>query len=119
MSKEPDGRIESLIGISPRRLAILEEKAKFFDMSEESRQVAGMLCLDIDILAEVATNADMDVDRLRKHIARLKDGKDNILNDPAARAKRYAAVQMLIDCGALGPDSRTESAPTQNDTPEP
>lgn len=107
MSEQNSERIESLVGISPRRLAILEEKARFFDMCEEARQVAGLLCFDIDILDEVASVQGMTAERLQKHIKRLKDNKDKMLNDTGERARRYASVQMLINCGALGADPRT------------
>lgn len=107
MSEQNSERIESLVGISPRRLAILEEKARFFDMSEEARQVAGMLCLDIDLLAEVATDADLTLDDFRWYIEDLKSKKDQMLGDPKGRSERYSGFQGLIDCGALGADPRT------------
>lgn len=107
MSEQRSERAEETVTITRRRLAILEEKARFFEMCEEARQVAGMLCLDIDLLAEVATDADLTLDDFRWYIEDLKSKKDQMLGDPKGRSERYSGIQGLINCGALGADPRT------------
>ena len=68
--------------------------------STEYKQVAALLCLDIDILDECCDGCT-DPIQLVTMIKDLKAQKDEILANPTVRESRYNAISMLIglECG--------------------
>jgi Fe-S oxidoreductase len=61
----------------------------------EYQQVAGLLCMDIDILVDVC-DSDMPVEDILWQIRDLRDKKDEMIRDKVARESRYAAAAMLF-----------------------
>ncbi len=61
------------------------------DKALEFMQVAALVCLDLDLLAEVAEDDDLTVDELRKQIKYVAGKKDKIIADPVERQQRYGA----------------------------
>lgn len=70
-------------------------------MAEEYQQVAALVCLDIDLLAKIAENEDLDAEFLRGSIRLLKEKKDALINDPEVREMRFGSTQLLFNLKKL------------------
>ena len=69
---------------------IPEEKA------QEYREVAALVCLEVDLLAEVVA-PDMTADSLRWHIAQLFAEKERLIADQKYRRERFAMMSVLFN----------------------
>ena len=78
------------------------------DISQEQafeyRQVAALLCLDIDTLLESCNRQEVTVESLKDSIKLLVELKDQLINDPEARQRRYAAAQSLFNLSPVKED---------------
>ncbi len=65
--------------------------------AEEFYQLHILIADQIDMLADIAANGskDMPMDQLRAHIKICNDRAQRWINDPAARANAYNALQTL------------------------
>lgn len=62
----------------------------------EYQQVAGLLCMDIDVLVDCCECEGMTTDDMLWQIRDLRDKKDEMIRDKEARESRYAAAAMLF-----------------------
>lgn len=62
----------------------------------EYQQVAGLLCLDIDVLADVCEADGMTAEDMLWHIRDLRSKKDEMIRNKAAREGRYVAAAVLF-----------------------
>ena len=62
----------------------------------EYQQVAGLLCLDIDVLVKVCEADGMTAEEMLWHIRDLRDKKNEMIRDKKVREGRYAAATMLF-----------------------
>ena len=62
----------------------------------EYQQVAGLLCMDIDLLVDCCECDGMTKDDMLWQIRDLRDKKDEITVDKEAREGRYTAAAMLF-----------------------
>ena len=62
----------------------------------EYQQVAGLLCLDIDVLVDVCESDGMTAEDMLWQIRDLRDKKDEMIRDKSSRESRYAAAAMLL-----------------------
>lgn len=70
--------------------------------AEEHRQVAALVCLDIDILGEVAKRKDLTADELRAQIQFTLEKKNKLILDPQERQQRYDGACLLFTAVASG-----------------
>ena len=61
------------------------------NMNNEYKQVAALVCIDIDVLAAMAENKDYNLKDLRGFINLTKQRKDLIISNPETREARYNA----------------------------
>jgi len=66
-------------------------------MKDEYQQIAGLVCLDIDLLARVAESEKWDEKDLRNMIFQLKKKKDELISDAKVRESRYNAVSNTLN----------------------
>lgn len=78
-----------------------------FPTEQESREVAAIVCLDIEVLNEIASDDDMTLEQLRKQIAWVHAMKEQAIHDPKARHERYQAAAF---CFAAAGTIPTEQA---------
>jgi len=64
-------------------------------MADEHKQVAAIVCMDIDIMAKVAENESLDADFLRGYMKMIKEKKDEVVNDPKKRELRFNAMCII------------------------
>jgi len=62
----------------------------------EYQQVAGLLCLDIDVLVTVCEAKGTTAEEMLWQIRDLRDKKNKIISDKVTRQNRYAAASMLF-----------------------
>jgi hypothetical protein len=76
------------------------------EKAREYQEVAGLLCIDIDMLSDLAAMPDVTYERLRLGIERLKEKKDQVITDAETRERRYAACEALYSLprGAIRSD---------------
>lgn len=74
--------------------------------STEYKQVAALLCLDIDILDECCEGCT-DPIQLITMIKDLKSQKDEMLTNPTVRESRYNIINMLVGLEHGGHIKRT------------
>jgi hypothetical protein len=72
------------------------------DQAQEYREVAAIVCLDIDVLADIAEWKDMTLERLQAQVRHLKETKEKTISDPEGRRKRYASLSWLFSLAASG-----------------
>jgi hypothetical protein len=71
--------------------------------TEEYRQVAALVCLDLDALLEVVEHGGrLTADELRAQIRRCHAKKEQAVNDPEARRRRYEAACLVFGAAAAG-----------------
>jgi hypothetical protein len=68
----------------------------------EYMQVAGIVCLELDILAESAERDDLTLDQLRRMVKRGYENKERAINDAAHRAMRWNALKLVFSAAAAG-----------------
>jgi len=68
-------------------------------MSEvtEYQEVAALLAMDIDILAQVADSREWTAEDLKELIIRLKKNKDLLITDDKHRKMRYNATSQVFN----------------------
>lgn len=75
--------------------------------AEEYQQVAALLCLDIDLLAE-AIDENTSREDLLWWLNDLVEKKNDMISDAASRESRYVASSMIFSLAANSPrDSDT------------
>ena len=74
----------------------------------EYKQVAALLCLDIDMLYEIMESR-ASCGEIAWHIRDLKDKKDKMLSDKREREMRYSAAEAVF-----GAAMRSESSEVEN-----
>lgn len=67
----------------------------------EYQQVAGLLCMDIDVLAEIAEDPDITLEDLLWQIKDLQEKKDDMITNKESRESRYAAVALITSLGTM------------------
>lgn len=77
-------RAQAVVGPIPQEKAV------------EYMQVAALVCMDLELLQDIAYRSDMTLEDLRQHIDIFVENKDAAINDAAARQGRYAAAAMLL-----------------------
>ena len=65
----------------------------------EYKQVAALVCMDIDTIAESALRNDMTFEWLKMLVTSLKDNKDCIIANKKIREKRYYDVLVSLGIG--------------------
>ncbi len=75
----------------------------------EHQQVAGLLCLDIDLLVEVCEGRNISAEDMLWHIRDLRDKKEEMIRDESVRSSRYAACAFLfgLDCNTSESETST------------
>lgn len=72
----------------------VESRAQAF----EYQQVAGVLCLDIDVLRDIVTNNEnMTKEEVIEQIQLLVDNKNELINNKEVRESRWAAAHLLFN----------------------
>jgi len=61
----------------------------------EYQQVAALVCEDIEILVDIASNPNKTAEQLRAQIKLLKEQKDKLIADREHREMRYNAACVL------------------------
>ena len=61
----------------------------------EYKQVAGLLCMDIDILADIVESGVCGPD-MRWHIRDLVSKKNKMISDKRERENRYSAAELVF-----------------------
>jgi len=70
--------------------------------AQEYREVAALVCMDIDLLLEASRMSDMTLEGLRRHVERAHSKKEELIADAAARRSRFEAVRLLLGLAAAG-----------------
>lgn len=70
--------------------------------ASEYQQVAGLLCMDIDVLVDCCESDGMTAEKMLWHIRDLKQKKDEMISNKKARESRYAAAAFLVACTQSG-----------------
>jgi len=63
---------------------------------QEYREVAAVVCMDVDVLDEVARDTTLTVDELRDQIRLVHEQKQEATSKPEVRKSRYAAAAMIF-----------------------
>jgi len=71
--------------------------SNFVEKSKEYQQVAALVCGDVDILHEVASDKSLDAEALRSHINLTYELKEKAISDPKDRENRFNAGMMLFN----------------------
>ncbi len=79
---------------TPRYTAVYPDIPQ--EKAVEYMQVAGLLCLDLDLLQSIAKQRDMTLEELREHIDLTVEKKDELVSSADVRQNRYSATAMLI-----------------------
>lgn len=66
---------------------------------QEFKEVAALVCMDIDLLAEIATDNTLTADQLRDQIRLIHENKEAATSKPEQRRSRYVAAAMIFACG--------------------
>ena len=78
-------------------LEINHRLANLVEQLEEYKQVAGLVCLALDILEEVANDRTLTADELRAQIKLTVGDKNDIIANKEARQSQYSAVSVLFN----------------------
>lgn len=68
------------------------DPAKF----REYKEVAALVCYDLDLLLEISRNSNLTIDELREEIERIHSQKELLIKDQYAREMKYDAVLKLL-----------------------
>ena len=77
-------------------------KELFIDSPEKSREyreVAALVCHDLDLLKSIANASDMTKDELVWHVNDYHDKKEKYIKDKTHREQQYALTNMLYTIG--------------------
>lgn len=66
------------------------------ELANEYREVAALVCMDLDCLGIAAERSDATADELRELIKLAIETKDQTTQQPEVRRRRYAAAAMLF-----------------------
>lgn len=73
------------------------------EQAEEYMQVASLVCMDLDLLLEIAEHGSISTkEELVKQIKHTIKRKDRLIADPKYRRERYGASSLLWDAVAKG-----------------
>lgn len=72
------------------------------DKALEYRQVAAIVCMDLDLLADIAGDESLSLEDLRKQVQYVHSKKEELINDPDVRARRFGAASMVFGMAAAG-----------------
>lgn len=96
-------QIVSLLGdnaaeLKEKILGQQRESPKFVEEAMEHRQVAALVCMDLDVLNDIAEDGgdSQTVESLRKQITYFHQLKEKLISDPRERETRYNAANMLF-----------------------
>lgn len=73
------------------------ESSKFVEKATEYREVAGLVCMDLDLLNDIASDTKLTAEELRKHIEYVVKKKDEMIADASVRIMRYYAAAMIFN----------------------
>lgn len=95
----------SELAIAESELQFLDDVAGSPDQDSSSgedvsefQQVSALLCMDIDLIADICADKELTIEDLRSQILDLKRSKDELIQDGAARLRRYTAAKLLLSC---------------------
>ncbi len=77
---------------------ISQEKAR------EYMEIAALVCLDLDVLKDIAECRNMTAQQLVKQILHTHKQKENLINDQKAREMRYGSASLVfaaVDAGLV------------------
>ena len=72
------------------------ESSKFVEKANEFKEVAALVCMDLDLLNDIASDTSLTADKLRKQIEHTVKQKDEMIADASVRSSRYSAASMLF-----------------------
>ncbi len=72
------------------------ESSKFVEKANEFKEVAGLVCMDLDLLKDIASDTSLTADKLRKQIEHTVKQKDEMIADASVRSRRYYAASMIF-----------------------
>lgn len=67
------------------------------ESAQEYREVAGLVCLDLDMLLEMAKDSSCTKEDLIWHIKNTHEKKDNAIKNKKDRQWRYQAAQVIFN----------------------
>jgi hypothetical protein len=62
----------------------------------EYKEVAAIVCLDVDLLLDIASDKALTADELREQIQLVHEQKEQAIYQPSVRRSRYSAAAMLF-----------------------
>ena len=65
-------------------------------MADEYQQMAGLVCLKIDLLSDIADDPTITLDELKAQIKLVADDVEKWKNDPAEREAQYACCSWIF-----------------------
>lgn len=66
------------------------------EQAQEYREVAGLVCLSLDLLSDMAEDDMFNLDRLRREILLARKDKEEIIHDPKMRKTKWEACNFLF-----------------------
>lgn len=72
------------------------------EICQEYMQVAALVCMDLDILLDIAENDSLTAEQLVKQIKLMHADKEKAINNPKDREDRYRAMGFVFGAAAAG-----------------
>jgi hypothetical protein len=66
------------------------------DKAREYRQVAALVCSDLDLLLDISEQPDMTLERLRSQVKYVHGLKEQTIGDAKSRQRRYSASCLVF-----------------------
>ena len=72
------------------------------EKAAEYQQIAALVCLDLDVLKDIAEQPNNTADQLVKQILFTWEKKEKLIQDAQHRKSRYEAASLIFSAAAAG-----------------